>query len=49
MKTVENTINSTKKSVKNSEEWITKVETLLAKRLIRLKDMGHLSITPRNN
>ena len=49
MKSIETTIKSVEKSIQGSEVWITKVETLLAKRLIRLRDMGRLHISPKNN
>ena len=49
MESVDTTPKTFERRVTTPEYYIAKVETLLAKRLIRLKEMGRLSITPKRN
>jgi hypothetical protein len=44
MESVQTGIKIVEKSFETNEEWIARAETLLAKRLIRLQDMGRLNI-----
>lgn len=47
MESIETDIKTVEKSFETNEDWITKTENLLARRLIRLQDRGHLSIVTK--
>jgi hypothetical protein len=41
--------DNVEKRFETNEDWIAKAETLLAKRLLRLRGMGRLSIITKKN